>query len=108
MTTPADLLVDLDAEYDDLRSVVGDLTDDAVEWDLATPAEGWAVRDQISHLAYFDDAGRLAGVDPEGFALSVDAVWAAPGDPMDVHLPRGRAMGGTQLLEWWGTAHRQM
>jgi uncharacterized protein (TIGR03084 family) len=108
MTTPAELLVDLDAEYDDLRAVVGDLADDAPEWELATPAEGWAVRDQISHLAYFDDAGRLAMVDPEAFARSVDDVLSGTGDPMEVHLSRGRAMGGTDLLEWWGTAHRQM
>ena len=60
MTTLADLLVDLDAEYDDLRAVVGGLADTAPEWDLPTPAEGWAVRDQISHLAYFDDADRVA------------------------------------------------
>jgi uncharacterized protein (TIGR03084 family) len=108
MTTLADLLVDLDAEYDDLRAVVGGLADAAPEWDLLTPAEGWAVRDQISHLAYFDEAGRLAMVDPDAFARSVDEVLASTGDPMEVHLARGRAMGGTELLEWWGTAHRSM
>jgi len=108
MTTLAELLVDLDAEYDDLRAVVGDLADDAPEWDLPTPAVGWAVRDQISHLAYFDDAGRLAMVDPDSFARSVDEVLASAGDPMEVHLSRGRAMGGNELLEWWGTAHGAM
>ncbi len=108
MTTLADLLVDLDAEYDDLRSVVDGFADRAPEWDLPTPAEGWAVRDQISHLAYFDDAGRLAMVDPESFAATVDELLAAGGDPMDVHLVRGRAMGGRALLDWWGSAHRSM
>jgi len=108
MTTLAELLVDLDAEYDDLRAAVGELADDAPAWDLPTPADGWAVRDQISHLAYFDDAGRLAMVDPEAFARSVDEVLASTGDPMEVHLARGRAMGGVELLEWWGTAHRTM
>ena len=108
MTTLAELLVDLDAEYADLRAVVGDLADDAPEWDRPTPAAGWAVRDQISHLAYFDDAGRLAMVDPEAFARSVDEVLASTGDPMEVHLSRGRAMGGDDLLAWWGTAHVEM
>ena len=108
MTTLEDLLVDLDAEYDDLRAVVGGLADDAPEWDLATPAEGWAVRDQISHLAYFDDAGRMAMVDAEGFARSVEEIVTATGDPMEVHLSRGRAMGGRELLAWWGDAHRAM
>ena len=108
MTTLEDLLVDLDAEYDDLRTVVGGLADDAREWDLATPADGWAVRDQISHLAYFDDAGRMAMVDEEGFARSVEEIVTAEGDPMEVHLTRGRAMGGRELLAWWGDAHRAM
>ena len=108
MTTLPDLLADLDAEYDDIRAIVGGLADTAPEWDLITPAEGWAVRDQISHLAYFDDAGRLAMVDPEAFARSVDEVLAATGDPMEVHLSRGRAMGGDELLAWWGGAHRAM
>jgi uncharacterized protein (TIGR03084 family) len=102
MTTLPGLLDDLDGEYGDLRAVAGRLSD------LATPAAGWAVRDQISHLAYFDDAGRMAMVDPDAFAVSVDEVLAATGDPMEVHLERGRAMGGDELLSWWDGAHRAM
>jgi len=108
MTTLPDLLDDLDAEYGDLRAVVAGLSDVDPRWDLATPAEGWAVRDQISHLAYFDDAGRMAMVDPISFASSVEDVLAATGDPMDVHLVRGRAIGGDELLAWWDGAHRAM
>src|SRR5271157_1065802 len=112
MTTLPSLLDDLDAEYGDLRSVVGGLTVADLRWDLATPAEGWAVRDQISHLAYFDDAGRMAMVDPDAFARSVEDVLAATvdptGDPMDVHLARGRAMDGDELLAWWDGAHQAM
>jgi len=108
MTTLPELLVDVDAEYDALRTVVDGLADTAPEWDLPTPAEGWAVRDQISHLAFFDEAGRLAMVDEDAFARSVDEVMASTGDPMEVHLSRGRAMGGDELLEWWGSAHRAM
>jgi len=108
MTTLAGLLIDLDAEYDDLRAVVDGLGDRAPEWDLPTPADGWAVRDQISHLAFFDDAGRLAMEDPDAIARMADEVLAATGDPMDVHLIPGRAMGGDELLAWWGSAHRAM
>jgi len=108
MTTVSQLLEDLDAEYADLRAVVSHLGDRAPEWDLLTPAEGWAVRDQVSHLAFFDDAGRLAMVDPDAFSRLVDDAMATTGDPMDVHLSRGRAIGGDELLEWWGSAHRAM
>ena len=102
MTTLPDLLVDLDDEYGDLRAVVAGLDDSAPEWDLPTPAEGWAVRDQISHLAFFDDAGRMAMVEPAAFAAMVDRFMAGTGDPMEVHLTKGRSMGGDELLDWWG------
>jgi uncharacterized protein (TIGR03084 family) len=108
MTTLAELLVDLDAEYGDLHRLVEPLGDNAPEWDRATPAAGWAVRDQISHLAFFDDAGRLAMVEPDAFARSVEVAVTKGGDPMEKHLTRGRAMGGNELLGWWGQAHRGM
>jgi uncharacterized protein (TIGR03084 family) len=108
MTTLPALLGDLDDEYGDLRSAVADLSDLDPRWDLATPAAGWAVRDQISHLAYFDDAGRMAMVDPDAFAGLVEEFLASTGDPMEVHLAMGRAKGGHELLGWWDGAHRAM
>jgi len=108
MTTVPELLADLDAEYATLRAIVDDLTDADPRWDRATPADGWAVRDQVSHLAYFDDAGRLAMVDPEEFTRRADGLLAATGDPMAVHLVPGRAMGGGELLAWWDRAHGAM
>ncbi len=108
MTVLPGLLVDLDAEYEDLHDLVSGLADDSPEWDLPTPAEGWAVRDQISHLAYFDDAGRMAMVEPDGFARTADALLTSNGDPMEVHLARGRALGGDALLAWWDGAHQAM
>src|ERR1700730_7929722 len=108
MTTLPDLLADLQDEYGDLRRLIGSLATDAREWDQPTPAEGWDVRDQISPLAYFDDAGRLAVVEPETFAKEAELVMGAVGDPMEVHLVRGRAMTGDELLGWWDVAHQGM
>ena len=108
MTTLRSLLADLDSEYIELRSTLADLSDDDPRWDLATPALGWAVRDQIGHLAYFDDAGRMAMVDPDAFAASAEELMAAIGDPMEVHLAMGRSIGGDALLAWWAQAHRGM
>ena len=50
---------DLEAESADLLSILGPLS--AADWDQPTPAEGWTVRDQVSHLAFFDGTGPLAG-----------------------------------------------
>jgi uncharacterized protein (TIGR03084 family) len=108
MTTLPDLLADLEDEFADLRRLVAPLGADAPEWDRATPAEGWAVRDQISHLAFFDDAGRMAMVEPEVFAKAVELAMAKTGDLMEEHLVKGRAMDGHELLAWWDEAHRGM
>jgi uncharacterized protein (TIGR03084 family) len=102
------LIDDLDDEFADLHQLVGSLAPDAPQWDRPTPADGWTVRDQISHLAFFDDAGRMAAVEPEAFTRRVAELMAQPGDPMDEHLVRGRALDGRELLEWWEGAHGQM
>ena len=73
MATLPELLDDLEDEYADTRRLVAGLGPTDPGWDLATPAQGWAVRDQISHLAFFDEAGadghgRAGGVRPRGGA----------------------------------------
>ena len=108
VTTLDELLVDLEAEYEAARGLVGSLPDGAPEWDLPTPAEGWTVRDQVSHLAFFDDLGRMAMVEPEVFSAKAEAIIASGRDPMEEHLVAGRSMGGDRLLAWWGEAHRGM
>jgi uncharacterized protein (TIGR03084 family) len=108
VATLPELLADLDDEYADCRGLVSTLAPGGPEWDRLTPAEGWAVRDQLSHLAYFDDAGRLALVDPDEFSLMVEQAMAVGGDPMEAHLVRGRSMAGDALLAWWDQAHAGM
>ena len=95
---------DLAAEHAALDAVVADL--DEARWDLATPAEGWSVRDQIAHLAYTDVAGYLAAVEPETFARDLAAL------PREARQGRqlaiGRAMTGPQLLHWWRLSRHAM
>jgi uncharacterized protein (TIGR03084 family) len=108
MATLPELLGDLETEFSEARGLVAQLDPQAPSWDLATPAAGWAVRDQVSHLAFFDDAGRQAMAEPEAFAEEAELAMAQVGDPMQVHLARGRAMDGGELLAWWDGAHRGM
>jgi uncharacterized protein (TIGR03084 family) len=105
-TTLPGLLEDLEAEHGDLERLVGSL--DEASWGLATPAEGWAIRDQISHLAFFDDAATAAIMDPETFTATAEAALAAGGDPMEEHLRRGRSIPGRDVLAWWREARRHM
>jgi uncharacterized protein (TIGR03084 family) len=57
---------DLEAEHAALDALVSGL--EPSRWDTPTPAEGWAVRDQIAHLAWSDVSARLAVVDAETWA----------------------------------------
>jgi uncharacterized protein (TIGR03084 family) len=107
VTSLAELLDDLEAEQADLDVLVADLPEE--NWGRPTPAAGWAVRDQISHLAYFDDMAALAVDDPHRFSKLAEEATARAldgSDPMAEHLGRGREMTGHELLSWWRGARR--
>jgi len=102
-------VADLAAEQHDLDLLVDPL--DEKGWNRPTPAEGWAIRDQISHLAFFDEAAASAITDPDGFAeMAGRAVEmaVAGGDPMAEHLERGRSMAGAEVLAWWRRARKNL
>jgi uncharacterized protein (TIGR03084 family) len=108
-TPYADLLADLRAEHEDLDGMLDPLVqrDDGGRrdgWDRPTPAVGWTVRDQVGHLAFFDEVALKAMVDPEGFASMAKRAMASDDDPMEEHLRRGRAMSGSEVLVWWRSA----
>jgi uncharacterized protein (TIGR03084 family) len=86
---------DLTAETEALLTVLRALTDD--QWDTATPSPGWTVRDQISHLTFFDRTGLLAATDPEAFATSTrELMSSGVGD--DAGLRDGRSQRPSEVL----------
>ena len=97
---------DLGDEQADLDATVASL--DEAGWNVPTPAEGWAVRDQISHLAFFDDTAVLALTDPARFQVVAEAALRLDGDPMEEHLRRGRAVSGQDVLAWWRASRRTL
>ncbi len=92
---------DLGAEKDAVVAMVADLDADA--WDTATPAEPWSIRDQISHLAYFDEKAVLAHEDPGAFLAEIEDGRAL--QAIRQHLDLGRTMAGAELLAWWDEAN---
>jgi uncharacterized protein (TIGR03084 family) len=108
MSTYTDLVDDLAEEYLDLHRLISSFESDGPEWDLMTPAPGWMIRDQISHLAYFDVAAHLAVSEPQKFALMAEALNNYDGDPMEGHLVRGRSLNGADLSAWWSRSHEGM
>ena len=102
MVDLAGIGAELAAEHAALDARVEGLPPQA--WALPTPAAGWGVADQVSHLTYFDAKAVLALTDPAAFAahLEVDgpalAAGAGAATP-DVIL--GRAVPPGELLADW-------
>lgn len=96
------LIVDLIDEAATLDAIVTDL--DEAGFAAPTPAAGWTITDQLSHLAGFDEAGRTAIVDPEGFLADLDRRLTEGDDPIAAYTATGRTMTGAAVLDWWRTA----
>jgi uncharacterized protein (TIGR03084 family) len=100
------LLVDLADEVAALDAVVADLDEAALA--APTPAEGWTIVDQLSHLAGFDEAARTAILDPDAFLADLDRRLTEGDDPIAAYTATGRSMTGAAVREWWRTARVQL
>ncbi|MGQ0482215.1 MAG: TIGR03084 family metal-binding protein [Pseudonocardia sp.] len=100
----ADLVEDIAAETAALRPLLVGLPDDDTGWDRPTPAAGWSVRDQVSHLAYFDDVAVQSATDPEAFNIELKRLVESGGVDTETIAARFRDMPGEQLLAWFDTA----
>ncbi|MEV4106207.1 TIGR03084 family metal-binding protein [Nonomuraea sp. NPDC049695] len=93
----AELLDDLRAETASFEALLQPLRD--ADWERPTPAEGWAIRDQVSHLAWFDDAAALAATDPGAYEASLKDFRSVD----DVAL-ESRGISPGELREWFRAA----
>jgi len=89
---------DLLAETADLEALVADLDD--AGWATVTPAEGWDVKDQVGHLAYFDDRAHESMTDREGFVAHREEVLSHP-DFADRMASESRRFDGPGTLAWF-------
>lgn len=91
-----EIVNDLMAEQKSLDDFLCTLTDK--QWDLPTPAEGWLVRDCVSHIAHIDEVataflrGDYSALDE---AAKIGMEWNETGPR------RGRTMTPAQILKWW-------
>jgi len=103
---PADLGVlidDLAAETAGLWQILAPLTD--ADWRRATPAQGWTIGDQVSHLAYFDQLAVTSATDPARFAAEVAQDGTA--DP-DAIMMRYHEMTAADLADWFRRARAEL
>jgi uncharacterized protein (TIGR03084 family) len=90
---------DLAAETTALAGVLSRLP--AAAWEKDTPADGWTIRDQVTHLAFFDDATRLAVADPAAFTAQRAELLAFGGRFPDVVAAMYRHLTGHHCLDWF-------
>lgn len=93
---------DLSLEYDALDAIVSGL--DESEWEITTPFYGWTIKDEISHIAYFDEAAKLSATSQELFSKHMQKMLEGFTDFDGMHK-KVNAVGGelpvSDLLSWW-------
>ena len=95
---------DLAAESAELYDVLSGLTE--ADWRRPTPAPGWSVLDQVTHLAYFDEAATLSATDPDRFRAEAGALAAEGDDFPDRVAERHRDLRGVEVSAWLQRARR--
>jgi uncharacterized protein (TIGR03084 family) len=100
------ICTDLAKEYEELDTIVGGL--DESGWDIMTPAEGWTVKDQIRHLAYYDERARQAIADPEAFGQHLADIANNPDGHRETLEKVGEEFTVAELLSRWRQGHRTL
>src|SRR5687768_15817690 len=63
------ICTDLQAEQEDLDHLLTGLSE--ADWDRQTPAVGWSIRDQVSHLGTTDRVATMAAGEPARFTAEI-------------------------------------
>jgi len=96
----------LSEETDALVAVLESLP--AAKWRDPTPAEGWCVTDQVSHLAYFDGAATLSVLDRAAFSDLQHEAQQKGASLCDDLAARYRDLDSRELLAWWEETRASM
>lgn len=100
-----DLLGQLDGQTSALCAALEDAGEGC--WDLATPAERWSVRDQLTHLAYFDELATMAILLPARFRIEAKILTSGGMDFPDRIAHQYAAMPGDEVLRWFRSAREE-
>lgn len=100
------LLADLRQQQAALDELLGSLA--PRNWDTASAAPGWTVKDQVFHISYFDQVAADVIVSPEGFLAALPGILADPDRYMTEHLAPGRAQAQAEVLDGWRRSRTAM
>src|SRR3984893_630727 len=102
-TSDRRVLDDFTAEQNDLYQLLVSLSEP--DWRRPTPAAGWDVRDQVSHLAQTEELARdTAPAGPRALAAEIDRFGGDGQAMLDAGVEQGRAVTPAETLDWWWTA----
>jgi len=104
--TMKEICNDLAKEYEELDTIVAAL--DESGWNVMTPAKGWTVKDQIRHLAYYDEKARLALTEPEAFGQHLADISMDPDGHLETLEKAGKELAVAELLNWWRQERRTL
>lgn len=89
---------DLRSERQELCAYLEALDDD--QWSTATPAIGWTVLDQVTHLSWFDGAARLAIEEPKEFRVVAKSATSGSIGIVETVARQERSRSGPDALSW--------
>lgn len=90
---------DLATEQQELDVVLANL--DKTGWETITPLEDWDIKEQIRHLAYFENRANLAASNQNGFKQWFKEMIRDP-DSMTRHMETtGQDLTAEGTLKWW-------
>jgi uncharacterized protein (TIGR03084 family) len=93
-------------ECRDLDRLVRDLSDE--DWARGTPAAGWTIAHQVSHLAWTDEVALLATTDSSAFAAAVSEAAADPLGHVDRVAAEGAIRPYAALLARWRSSRQAL
>jgi uncharacterized protein (TIGR03084 family) len=97
---------DLRTEHTELDAVLSGLNEE--QWMLMTPSPTWNIKDQVRHLAYFDDRAALAAADPDAFGKHIEEVMSDISKFIKMLDGVGKDMPIDELMDWWRRERSKM
>lgn len=95
--------MDIDSLCDDLLAERAELfgyVDHVDDWQAPTPADGWTVHDQLTHLAWFDGAATQAITDPGAFCADRDRMREGVGYFVDAIRTENGERSPSDVRSW--------
>jgi uncharacterized protein (TIGR03084 family) len=91
-----EIVADLKAEQESLDRFLQTLGEE--QWDLSSPAEGWTLKDSVSHIAHIDEVSVSV---LQGDNTPLEEAAGIESRLNNAGLKKGQTMKPAEVLSWW-------